>query len=345
MSSQPVPTDAAPSDTYSDEEWDLLRSAYGRIYNASDLAVEVTPKLAELLLRRAGPNRRLKMVQVKAIESDLRAGEWRLNGETVKIDSNDQIRDGQHRLKAIVRSGVSGRLIIVAGIDPEAIRTVDTTGRRTTHDHLMMRGHRRNTGHLASASGMLCRLLNGPTSLRRARAPRHYQIDALRDAWPELDDVTEILIKAKIDRKLGSLGAHAAVYVVCVREDAEKAHEFFHVYLYGHAQGYDLRVALPDHPAFVLREWMLTHRARKDAKRLRGMQIIAQLVRAYGAYLEGARLRRVVWTKEEPFPELPFLSWPDDPTPPTKEPVPKGQLRLPAQSGGAKAKTKHRRKA
>lgn len=61
--------------------------------------------MAETWLSRNSNNRNLRGQVIASYARDMKSGAWVLNGETVKIASNGQLLDGQHRLNAVVESG------------------------------------------------------------------------------------------------------------------------------------------------------------------------------------------------------------------------------------------------
>lgn len=105
----------------------------------------ITPEMAKDYLKDQGPNRKAQMRMVTKFSSDLAAGEWSLNGETVKFDENGRMIDGQKRMMAIVRTGLPMTTVVVRGLPAEAIYMVDTGQRRTGGDYLTIHGFRYGT--------------------------------------------------------------------------------------------------------------------------------------------------------------------------------------------------------
>jgi len=67
--------------------------------------VTITPELARELLSRSGqPSRALSQAHIERLAAALRSGEWKYNGDTIKISENHEVLDGQHRLWAIVKA-------------------------------------------------------------------------------------------------------------------------------------------------------------------------------------------------------------------------------------------------
>ena len=67
----------------------------------------ITPEIAANLLENNFENRTLSKGTVQAYAQDILAGNWdEFVGTAISLDENDIIRDGQHRLTAIVHTGV-----------------------------------------------------------------------------------------------------------------------------------------------------------------------------------------------------------------------------------------------
>jgi len=67
-------------------------------------------------------------------------GEWRTNGDSIRFDSNGILRDGQHRLKMVIQTGIPIEVIVVRSIDPDAFITMDTGKKRGLADVLSIQG-------------------------------------------------------------------------------------------------------------------------------------------------------------------------------------------------------------
>ena len=66
----------------------------------------ITPKMAEALLQKNETNRTLSLKTVEAYAEDMRQGHWDYRSDCgISIDSEGILRDGQHRLNAIIKYG------------------------------------------------------------------------------------------------------------------------------------------------------------------------------------------------------------------------------------------------
>jgi hypothetical protein len=113
--------------------------------------IDVTPEIAEQWLSRNPNNRNLRSQVINSYARDMLSGSWVLNGETVKISSEGQLLDGQHRLSAVVQAGATVPMIVVGNIPSEVMATVDAGAKRTYADALKLQGEE-NTSVLAAVT-------------------------------------------------------------------------------------------------------------------------------------------------------------------------------------------------
>ena len=92
---------------------------------------EITPAEAKDLLQRNNHNRPLSRATVKRYAEAMERGEWKLVGDAIVIDSNGDLRNGQHRLEAVVMSGVPCTFTILENADPDSFVNYDCGHRRT----------------------------------------------------------------------------------------------------------------------------------------------------------------------------------------------------------------------
>ena len=107
------------------------------------MAVEViTPEYAKQLLEQNPRNRKLSPALVERYALDMREGRWNEgNGQTVVIDRNGNLLDGQHRMGGVVRADVPVSFIVVRNVDPAGFSTIDTGKPRTLDDLLSIEGY------------------------------------------------------------------------------------------------------------------------------------------------------------------------------------------------------------
>ena len=91
----------------------------------------VTPAMASNYLKHNehNPRKSTNRNQIEAYARDMAAGKWFANGEPIVFDANGDLKDGQHRLMAIVKANVPVYMFVIRGVDPEY----------TTFDYGMLR--------------------------------------------------------------------------------------------------------------------------------------------------------------------------------------------------------------
>ncbi|NBR72225.1 MAG: hypothetical protein EBT75_09065 [Proteobacteria bacterium] len=123
---------------------------------------KITPKIAEEYLKKvkAGNQRKLIMSRAESYAREMRAGHWFLNHQGIAFDENDCLIDGQHRLMAIILSGIAICLLVTRGIAAEmvngvrlyAIDTIDNGYKRQTGEQLALRHGVENANRVAAAT-------------------------------------------------------------------------------------------------------------------------------------------------------------------------------------------------
>lgn len=100
---------------------------------------EITPELALDWLtdpKYKAPNRGIRKTKVASYVQSMREGRWHITGEAIKFDNTGRLLDGQHRLNAVVDSGVTIQSLVITGVDPKAQDVMDTGAARDAKDVL-----------------------------------------------------------------------------------------------------------------------------------------------------------------------------------------------------------------
>lgn len=141
----------------------------------------ITPEKAmEYLERNTANYRKLSMAKVLPMAEDMRKGRWQLNGETIVFGMNGTLKDGQHRLKAIVESGVTVPVLVAREVD-DNVDIFDCGGGRTIQQWGSAKGQPLST-QAAAIAGIVVRGFRGnaPRGVLQGYIDRH--IDDLREA-------------------------------------------------------------------------------------------------------------------------------------------------------------------
>lgn len=93
----------------------------------------ITPEIAKEILEKNHSNRTIRKSHVDRYARDMIAGKWQMNGEPIQIGENGTLKNGQHRLTAIIKTGIPVNMLVVTGV-PEDVNTYDTGAKRSHVD-------------------------------------------------------------------------------------------------------------------------------------------------------------------------------------------------------------------
>lgn len=99
----------------------------------------IYPDMARELLGRNPSNRKITKTIVKKYADSIKNGQWEANGESIVIDEDGNLKDGQHRLQAIVMADTPATMLVVRGVS-RTVNEYDRGKTRTTRDTLQMWG-------------------------------------------------------------------------------------------------------------------------------------------------------------------------------------------------------------
>lgn len=124
-----------------DLSWDVQRQLVNGYFKTKDSTiVTITPEIASEMLKHNVGNRKINQANVKRIAEDMLAGDYKLNGETIKIYEDGTLADGQHRLTACVLANVPFQTYIVRNIKKDVLPTIDCGKTRGLVESLNMIG-------------------------------------------------------------------------------------------------------------------------------------------------------------------------------------------------------------
>ena len=102
----------------------------------------VTPELADRwFAKRNNRNRVFSKFTAAAYATDMAEGRWKLTHQNaIAFYEDGQLADGQHRLAAIVDSGVSIEFLVFFGLKDDDAYGIDAHKMRQTHDQIRIAG-------------------------------------------------------------------------------------------------------------------------------------------------------------------------------------------------------------
>lgn len=103
---------------------------------------EITPKLATYYLQfNVDRNRNLIGVALAEYQSDMKDGQWISTHEGIAFDITGKLIDGQHRLNAIVNTGVSQLMLVTRGLPEKSLEVINRGRMRKIHHTLKILGY------------------------------------------------------------------------------------------------------------------------------------------------------------------------------------------------------------
>lgn len=152
-----------------------------------------TPNVAEEYLAMNTANyRKLNLSMVSRYAKDMSDGMWKENGEPIEISKSGKLLNGQHRLRAIIKSGVTVNMVVVEDIDDNAVTTYDNHSKRSDVQAgiaLGLGGYARST----QAFSMAAMLITGGISMRKAsvKTTQQHKLRFLSKNEVEVDSVAQ----------------------------------------------------------------------------------------------------------------------------------------------------------
>ncbi len=244
----------------------------------------VTPELAAKWLLKNTSNRAVRKGRVKAFARDMKAGAWSFNPQPISFGTDDGILDGQHRLLAIIESGVSVQMAVWFDV-PVASRSVMDLG--------TPRGLRDVAGISVLEAAVVMAMMRGmikmpiiPTMAERAAFYRRFST--------EIDSV--FLIYRSSRHGLRQAAVYAAICRAMFHVPLEELELFCKVLESGMPNGEDR-----DATVIRLRD-RLTEPTRAVVGGRHSLEVYAITTSAIRAFVEGRVLSKIYATSTDLYP-------------------------------------------
>ena len=241
--------------------------------------VLVTPDLAREWLSFNRHNRKVNRRRVARYAADMRQGRWQLTGQGIQFGANGSLLDGQHRLLALIESGISVLMLVVRGVSESAFEALDQGDRRRLSDVLSIRGEQNGTT-LAATIGELWRYRH-----RHQRPAPPLTSSAELELFEEEQELRESVAFVCAHRwhKLATSSTLAICHHLFRAQDPAQAEMFFE----------QLRTGLdPSSGVAALRNRLTEGQGRLEKDEVLGLFFLAWLAHRAGQPIRCLRLRR-----------------------------------------------------
>ena len=115
--------------------------------------VLVTPELAKYWLKKNRSNRPIRPTQVHRLAQLIRDGKWVLTPDAVGFDVNDNLTNAQHRLAAVVQSGIAVEMFLCTDLPVESFSATDQGCTRSVSDAI------REDKHLVAVANFILKFV------------------------------------------------------------------------------------------------------------------------------------------------------------------------------------------
>jgi hypothetical protein len=253
---------------------------------------KISPQLAASYLALNKQNRPVREAAVAEMAADIRARRWRTTHQGIAFDWDGNLRDGQHRLQAIIEANLTVEMVVTRGIDPEACDAIDLSRRRTFTDFEVLSGNRDFTkGHEATLRAMFA--IEGKWSSGAS-------VPDLRAHWAIYKDAIEFSMNLFASRAQGGFQpgtnngiVRAVVARAWYTQDHARLEQFVEIMRTGLSNGSG------DEAAVKLRNLLLSGVSGSRQDRT---AVYRKTERALLSFLQGLPLKKIYETQEELFP-------------------------------------------
>jgi hypothetical protein len=249
------------------------------------VAGELTPAIARAMLERNEGNRPIRKAKLNQYVSDIQAGRWQFNGETIIMSKDGVMNNGQHRAYAVVATEKSIPILFVFGVERESRRTVDTGAARGAHDHLAVEGFVQPTTLAALTRFVIAYENNDGRNFSNLNRVTSSEIFERAKSDPLLDKASLYPYHhANKSKRLAPPSVIGFCHYVFSQKDEKRAKEYLDQVILGINLG-------PTSPAYVVREKLL------ELSSLLREQKIEVLMRGWLAFKSNKPLKaiRIKW--------------------------------------------------
>jgi len=226
-------------------------------------------------------NRALRVNVVDKYYDEMLRGKWNeQNGETIKFDADGNLIDGQHRLRAQVKAGLTLWWFVAYNCRRDAFKTLDTGTNRRPPDMLSIHGDE-NCNTLAAALTLVSKYKDGTMMRGGKSAPSNQDILDMIENEKGIVDSVELALKNRGPKGFLANSIVAFVhYMASMNGNDEKANMFIDG-LCNQAHHDN------DQPISALRKKLVENLvASKKASRV---VVVAWCVKAWNAFYAGAQ--------------------------------------------------------
>jgi hypothetical protein len=269
---------------------------------------QITPALAEKYLDTMPHNRRTRQGVINNLVRAIKTDSWFPTIEPIHFDSQGRLRNGQHRMWAILESGRTLEFLIVRGATEEEIDAIDTGTKRSPGDVITLR-HGTPDGDVAATVLKLLWMMEegylpggGGLTGRSAHAPTNHQMAQYFLQHPKLLTSIQYVNQTPAIRTMGPKGTMTFCHYLITHAGGAQADEFWNclaMAIYGHNND----------PILRLRERLTKSKnagTQNKRDKLTVTEMSALIIKGWNFWISNTPVQVLRWTrfgdKPEAFP-------------------------------------------
>ncbi len=269
------------------------------------VTLDISSSMAKEMLSYITKQRPLINTTVQRYSREMKEERWVLTGECLIFGRNGALLNGQHRLRAVIRSGKTVTMDVRFGINPEYFPKIDRLHPRSASDIFGMLGEK-NCAPLSAMTRVVWQYENTKGMRIAWKEPEPEQLwEYMNERHPDLRKYIEthkLTLKAGWGLRAGISAYH---YLCATTSGKEEADLFFYMFLTGR----DIPTWSPKHPVNKLRdEFERNHKNKqKGGQGLKEEYRYAMIVKSFNAWVAGRERTTLAWRSQsttEKFPRI-----------------------------------------
>lgn len=249
----------------------------------------ITPQIAEALLKQNIGNRSINVDHVARLAKAIDSDNFELNGDTIRIDENGGLIDGQHRLSACVKANKPFQTLVVRGLPRKTFLTIDQ-GKIRSHGDTLSVLNVKNGKDIGAALKIVERYFTSRLPVGKVNFTNQ-EIVALLEKYPDIVDATSGVLHTK---GLLSRSTAIACKYLFRKKDEQLADRFFESII----SGQDLQEGSP---VYILRERLMRNAMGKA--KLGQEYIVALTIKAWNSLRSGKEIKTLRFRENGDFQE------------------------------------------
>lgn len=181
--------------------------------------IEVTPEIARKMLEsNYEGQRKVRKSTVDKYASDMSHGRWNVDaGGVIVISSDGCLIDGQHRLEAVIKSGMTIWFYVMTDADPSAFSLIDSGVKRSVGDVIGGRNAKVKASITSAASNVIDGGVTIPAALCQSNVPKGQAVEFYEANSDNIDKAAQLYVT--IRHSLGRASAKSVGLAIFLMMD------------------------------------------------------------------------------------------------------------------------------